>query len=96
MSSLLATYIFFFLSQVEHVLGTEEVLHVFPEPVRRSCSSLFKKCKKRLQKVTCTRGHGKTMMSQVWKWLQGVSIGVIHYLWGTEDSDLTIEEKVHF
>ena len=92
-----SVYTFLILFQVKHVLGTEEVLRVFPKIVRQTCGSMFKKRKQESQKVTCTGGEqGKTMMSQVWERLQGIFLGVIHYLWGTEDSDLTIEEKVCF
>ena len=69
-------------SQAKHVLGTEEVLHIFPTSVRKKCDSWFQKCKQCLVKVTGTRGNTIIMK-------------VIHCLWGTDDSDLTIEEKVH-
>ena len=89
--------LFFIFSQVKHVLGTEEVLHIFPEFVRQRCGSMFNRCKERLKKITCTRGEeANTTTSQVCERLQRVFLRVIHYLWGTGDSDLTIEEKVNF
>ena len=110
--SFLATYIFFILAQVKHVLGTEEVIHVL-----KTCGSLLKK---QLQNVTRTREQHQDLETGTREQEQDLETGtreqeqdlktrasrkerlhkafleVIRRLWGAEDSDLTIEEEVHF